>query len=775
MDKIFIVILLIFLLSNLFSQTEIDSLEAKLNFVSGSDRIPLLNKLAIKCAPSSPTRTIQYGEEALKLSREIGDKEQEISSHNSIAGGYFILRNYDKALEIYETCVIEAEKLGFEEGLQDYYFNIGHIYKRKHDFPRSLEFYQKSLSLRQKLGDQDRIAKVLHTIGVTYWYLSNFKEALKYYAQEIEIFRALDDKLNIALCLNNIANSYIKLGDYESSLENYLESLQIREELGDKKMIANALTSLGNFFWMRENNESALDYHLKALNLYESDEINENLPAAYNSIGLVYDSLQDYENALKYYLSGLEIGLEIGDKKNSGIIMNNLASFYLDENKIEKALEYYLRSLKIKKEINDKSGIAETSKNIGFLFLQKQEYKKAFEYLQKGFDIAAEIDDMEILMQCYQGFSDYFDAIGNSDKAFENYKNYISIKDSIFTIESNKHILEIQTKYETEKKEKEIEILTKNNEIQQLVLNKQKLIRNIFIAGFVLIFFIGFIFYKSKQREIKIQKRVEEEIKNLNKELEKRVEEELQKRQEQQQLLIQKSKLESLGKLSAGIAHEINQPLGGISMGLENIYFTFSEDQLTQDYFGSKIQTIKGYIERINKIINHIRIFSRDQKSVIFEKIDLNEVVKNALSMVQTQYENHQIKLELLLDEKLGFTKGNLYKLEQVTVNLLSNAKDAVEEKEMLQNDPNFQKKIKIKSYFKPPNICLEIEDNGKGISSENIDKIFDPFFTTKDPEKGTGLGLSIVYGIIKEMNGDIKVESEINKFSKFKIILPKV
>jgi len=284
------------------------------------------------------------------------------------------------------------------------------------------------------------------------------------------------------------------------------------------------------------------------------------------------------------------------------------------------------------------------------------------------------------------------------------------------------------------------------------------------------------------QQEIEDRKHIEEELRCAkealeiaNKELEYRVQDELKKLLKQQQLLIQKSKLESLGKMAAGIAHEINQPLTGISMGLDNILFKLSSDKITDEYLTKKISYFQEDINRINHIINHIRTFSRDQTSVLFENIDVNEVCKNTLLMLETQYKHHNVEFTFDLDNTIGFVVGNKYKLEQVVLNILSNAKDAVDQKYNTVRNSSYKKKIKIKTYQNKDHIVAEIEDNGTGISEEDKDNIFDPFFTTKSPEKGTGLGLSISYGIIKEMKGEISVKSKLNEYTIMKISLPAV
>lgn len=275
------------------------------------------------------------------------------------------------------------------------------------------------------------------------------------------------------------------------------------------------------------------------------------------------------------------------------------------------------------------------------------------------------------------------------------------------------------------------------------------------------------------KKEIKERILAENELKELNLNLEKRVKEELKKRQRQQQLLIQKSKLESMGELSAGIAHEINQPLGGISMGLDNILFKLSNDGFSEEYLRNKINALFKDIDRIRQIINHVRIFSRDQDATLNEIVDLNSIVHDALSLVSMQYYNQNIQVNLNLADEKCYTIGNKYRVEQVVLNLLSNAKYAVDERHKKLFNKNYIKTITISSYNHESQAILEIEDNGIGIAKKNLDNIFDPFFTTKDVEYGTGLGLSISYGIIKEMKGEIIVESQVNKFTKVKVKLP--
>ncbi len=248
----------------------------------------------------------------------------------------------------------------------------------------------------------------------------------------------------------------------------------------------------------------------------------------------------------------------------------------------------------------------------------------------------------------------------------------------------------------------------------------------------------------------------------------------LKKIQEKQQLLIQKSKLESLGEMAAGVAHEINQPLGIIFLSLENILYKIGGKNVSQEYLDKKLNSISGNIKKIKDIIDHIRTFSRDQKSIIIERIDINGIIRKAIALINKQYIYHHISIKLNLKEDVGYTLGNSHKFEQVIYNLLSNAKFALEEKDSLPFDKSFKKEIVIETYCDDKKIIIDVKDNGIGIETANLDNIFNPFFTTKPEGEGTGLGLSIVYGIITEMKGSIHIKSKRMEYTLASIEFPK-
>lgn len=270
--------------------------------------------------------------------------------------------------------------------------------------------------------------------------------------------------------------------------------------------------------------------------------------------------------------------------------------------------------------------------------------------------------------------------------------------------------------------------------------------------------------------DIHTRKIYEEELRQLNHNLEERVKEELSRREKQQHLIMQKSRLESLGELAAGIAHEINQPLGGISFSLDNIQYQLENKALNPEYLNQKIELIFDDIHRIRKIIQHVREFSRDDPKQ-HQEVNISQVINNTLAFVNRLYLDHNIDLEIAIDNSFVYAYADAFQLEQVLLNLLSNAKFAVEKKAK-SADLQFIKQIKVRSGLADKMIFIDVIDNGTGIKSTILNQIFDPFFTTKSAQEGTGLGLSISYGIIKDMQGEIIAESVENEYTKMRILL---
>ena len=242
----------------------------------------------------------------------------------------------------------------------------------------------------------------------------------------------------------------------------------------------------------------------------------------------------------------------------------------------------------------------------------------------------------------------------------------------------------------------------------------------------------------------------------------KKLEEELKKTQAH---LIQAGKMRALGELVAGVAHEVNNPLMAADTFLHVIRGSLSE----QDENRRRLELIQECHGRIAKIINHLRDFSRQSKFE-FHQIDINEAIENALLITGQQLLNHGIRINKRFQPDLPKIWGDVNQLEQVFLNLISNARDAMEKDQRRRELTMTTALIQHDGW---DDIEVSVQDTGSGIAEENLEKIFEPFFSTKEVGKGTGLGLSICYGIIEAHGGRIEVESKVGEGATFRVILP--
>ena len=238
--------------------------------------------------------------------------------------------------------------------------------------------------------------------------------------------------------------------------------------------------------------------------------------------------------------------------------------------------------------------------------------------------------------------------------------------------------------------------------------------------------------------------------------------------------LIQASKMATLGEMSAGVAHELNQPLNAIRIGSDLLKKTVDRGESLDPDMTSKVSSeIAAQVERAANIINHLREFGRKSDLDELEKVNINKPIRDVFTVLGQQLKLRQITVNLDLDENISPILGVRNRLEQVFINLVMNARDSIEEKREMVFGEEEEGVLSIRSYQEDGKVVAVVRDNGNGMPESVKEKIFEPFFTTKEVTKGTGLGLSISYGIIKDYEGTIEVESIAGSGTIFKISFP--
>ncbi len=242
-----------------------------------------------------------------------------------------------------------------------------------------------------------------------------------------------------------------------------------------------------------------------------------------------------------------------------------------------------------------------------------------------------------------------------------------------------------------------------------------------------------------------------------------------------EQHLIQASKMATLGEMATGVAHELNQPLSVIKTASSFLRRKADNGEpMRTDILRTMAEEIDTHVDRASKIIGHMREFGR-KSDVAKEKVQVNNVLRRAVDFFKQQLKLREIEVVEDLDENLPAVLADPNRLEQVFVNLLINARDAIEKKGEQRAPKEEVKRILLKTKVEDAMVAIEVTDTGIGVPEPLLDKIFEPFFTTKKVGKGTGLGLSISYGIVQDYDGTIKVESKEGNGATFIIRFPRI
>jgi len=242
---------------------------------------------------------------------------------------------------------------------------------------------------------------------------------------------------------------------------------------------------------------------------------------------------------------------------------------------------------------------------------------------------------------------------------------------------------------------------------------------------------------------------------------------------EKETQLIQAGKMTTLGVMAAGMAHEINQPLNVIQLCADYFLKMLKKGEpIRDDDFKSLANDIVTNVGRAAGVIKHVRDFAR-QPEMVRGKININDPIRDVFKVLGHQLKVHQIELELDLAPDMPYIMAEHNRLEQVFINLVTNAIDAMDEKTDRSDAVDSKKRLKITSFAENGMVVVTVSDTGVGMPDEVKSKIFEPFFTTKKIGKGTGLGVSISYGIVKDYDGTIEIESDVGKGATFKISFP--
>jgi signal transduction histidine kinase len=318
----------------------------------------------------------------------------------------------------------------------------------KGEYEKSIEVLQRRLEIAIRKNEKGIQEVIYNSLGNNYCNTGKTVEALKAYQTSITLAEALKDKQSIARTTKNIGALYSDTKDFEKALKKYDEAEEIARSINDTLTFADCANNKGLIFEQQKKYTEALNEYNKALALYQAMGHKGRLALLYNNIGIVYKYLGDYEHSI----------------------------------------EFYERSMVISEQLGDKFMVAANEINIGNVYEMQGDYKKAIEMNEKGQRTGRDINSQELIIETYDNMAEAYSKSGDYRAGFQMYKKYVAAKDSFISIERSKQMAEMQTRYETEKKEKQIVALEKTR-YQMLAV----------IGIMVLLIVIGYLLYNRQQ------------------------------------------------------------------------------------------------------------------------------------------------------------------------------------------------------------------------------------------------------------------------------------
>jgi C4-dicarboxylate-specific signal transduction histidine kinase len=247
--------------------------------------------------------------------------------------------------------------------------------------------------------------------------------------------------------------------------------------------------------------------------------------------------------------------------------------------------------------------------------------------------------------------------------------------------------------------------------------------------------------------------------------------------EEHRTMTVRTNRLRFLGQMAAGMAHELNQPLQGVRGQTEHLLIGMERGWRVQKaQLREKLQLIITQADRMAHIIEHLRVFAREAGRPTQRLVQVGEVVRAAVSLLEAQFRSRGVEMAFDLGTTPLLVSANPFSLEEVILNLLTNARDAVEERGqtgLVPLPPQIMVRAWAEGAGAEPRVRIEVLDQGAGIPETILDQIFDPFFTTKSPDRGTGLGLSISKALVEEVGGSLAIQSTVGQGTQVSLSLP--
>lgn len=573
-----------------------------------------------------------------------------------------------------------------------------------------------SIALAQQIGYKKGLAQAYNDQGIIFYDRQEYSRSIENYKNALSIRTALADTIGIASLYNKLALVYQRMADWKNSLSYQQKSLSIYEQAGMMREAALSLNNIGILQYDIRNYEEALKWYNRSVEVCKKNNLVLPLIRTYVNIGNVYYSTNQREKAVEYFKMAEEHSRQSNDLESLSTILNNLGAYYKQINDRKKALAYLKEAYELRARLNDRRGMISTLINLGTVYLDNKDYAQAVLYLSTAKTLSEEVSAITELPSLYLNLSLAYEYTGDFKKALEAQKLYALYRDSILNENLISTVTEMNTKYETERKEKENIQLLSENKIKDLrIKQEQKQRRSLLLfsgVGFIFLLVLAALIVNRNN----IKKKAEMEIKLS-----------------EQQAIRFKSVLEAEENERRRIARELHDGLGQILSTTKLNLSSIEEDIAADDaeIFARSMNLVDEAVSEVRSISHNLMPSTLIRNGLIQA---LQELVRNINSAGKvTVHFTHQVS-----DERLSeTTETALYRIiQEVLNNMLKHAHATTINIEVKQENNTYYWRIK---------------DDGKGF---NISKI----------EESKGIGWKNIFSRAALFNAQVSVQSEVDK-----------
>lgn len=573
-----------------------------------------------------------------------------------------------------------------------------------------------------------------------------------------------------ALGLNQLGVIYARTGNYSKALTYLLSSLKIYEQMNDRLGIAKMLSNMGIVYSEEKDDRKAVSYYLQGLAAAKTAHDKRAILIETANAGDAYEKLNILDSALWYTRRAVPLSLDFKDADLIGGAYNNLGNIYSKMKRLDTALYYYRKGEPFLKQAADDDAWAETTIGMAKVFQEKGQQDSALYYARESIAAGWHGGFTDRVLAASTFLAKYFEKQGRLDSAFRYQKVLIAAKDSLYSQEKTR---EFQNLSFAERQRKQ--------EIQEAEIAYKTNVRYYLLLGIIVLFVaMSIVFWRNSSQRKKANDLLQQQKEEIQATLG-----ELKTTQNQ---LVQSAKMASLGELTAGIAHEIQNPLNFVNNFSEvnEEMFAELEQELKAGNMDAAMAIAADLKQNEAKIRHHgkradfiVKGMLEHSRTSTGERQETNinvladEFLKLSYHGIRARDKNFNADLVTHFDSSLPKLNIVQQDIGRVLINLFGNAFYAVNQKAKTAG-PDYKPMVEVSTERQNGSVLISVKDNGTGMPENIREKIMQPFFTTKATGEGTGLGLSLSYDIVvKGHGGKIDVESRDGEGSEFTVMLP--